>query len=120
MARQIIVLDISQANGGQKAVRVAFWFPIAQAKAYPKPTFQSAVDPTLAQAGQPSAQEISDLRAGLVLEEVGVYIFASSYTTAQIKADLQQLYTDRLAAVTAQPNPISFYGVSFDGAVWSA
>lgn len=122
--RQIIVLEVTQANPGQKLVKVAFWFPIAQAKAYPKPTFQSGIDPTLAGANAPTNAEIADLRAGVVLEEVANYPFASSFTNAEIKAELQRLYTDRAVAIAALPNPIAFYGVSYDpatgGTGWSA
>ena len=74
MARQIIVLDVTQANQGQKLVKAVFWFAITQAKAYQKPTFQSAVDDTLAGVNKVTTPEISDLRAGLVGPDAQAFI----------------------------------------------
>lgn len=120
MPRQIIVLDIQQGPPGQKNVKAIFWFPIAQAKAYPKPTFQSALDPTLAGGNAVTGPELASLQAGTILEQVQIFTYPSSYTATQVKADLQQAYNDGLAVINSLPNPISFYGVSFDGTVWSA
>lgn len=120
MARQIIVLEVNQGTAGYKAIKVVFWFAIAAAKQYPKPTFQSSVDAVLAGGGAVSQGELAQLQSGALLEEVQVLNFASTYTALEIKAELQRLYTDRAAAVAVLPNPISFYGVSFDGLVWSA
>jgi hypothetical protein len=120
MPRQIIVLDTNIADGGYITCKVVFWIPVAVSRRIPKLTFQSAIDNTLAGSQQVTASESDDLKSGAVLEEIGLYRFPNSYTTAQIKTELQAAYTSRAAYVASLPNPIAFYGVSWDGAAWSS
>lgn len=120
MARQIIVLDTNPADGGNITVKVVFWYQIPQGRQIPKPSFQSAVDNSLAGAGAVNATEIAALQNGAMLEEVFLRTFPNTYTSAQIKAELQSFWATRNTYVQGLPNPIAFYGVSFDGTAWSA
>lgn len=121
--RQITVLDVTAGTGGFITVRVAFWYAIVAAKAYPKNNFQSAIDPNLVTGGnvasgttrQPVSQaEITSLQNGSVLEEVFPFTFPNSYSEATIEQHLLDLWTARNAAVQGQPNPIAFYGLAQD------
>ena len=120
MARQILLTETAKASDGITVVTGFFWFPIAASNArVPRPAFVSAgvgfTGSALMTAGEQTA-----LEDGSVREERWVKQFSASTTNAQIKAELQRCYVDRTAAVALEPATRQFYGVSFDGTVWSA
>jgi hypothetical protein len=116
-ARQIIVLETNPADGGQIAVRAAFWFPVTAGQEVPKPGFVSAItkDPF-----KPTAQEATDLQDGKVFEEVKSFSFPDNTLAATIKSSLVSFYQRRAAYLATMPFQGKFYGVSYDGAAWSA
>jgi hypothetical protein len=115
MARQITVLEQNLGEQGTRQVKLVFWYPVVGAtKQVPKPGL-------ISQATNVLAQEQADLEAGLIREEVVFVSFPSSYTTAQMKAEINARYTDKAAAVAAEPAVRAFYAVTFDSVGgWSA
>lgn len=116
MARQITVLEQNaDVASGTRTLKVVFWFPISPAnKQVPIPGFVS-------RATNVSAPEQSDLEAGIVREENLAISFPSTYTTTQMKALVNQRYTDRAAAVAVESAARAFYGVTYDSVTaWSA
>ena len=67
-----------------------------------------------------SSGDLDDLRSGRVLERAGTHNF-SGMTIVQMKAWLMAEQTSFQTDVTADgaQNPWKFYGVSFNGSVWS-
>lgn len=118
--RQVVILETRKAGDGITQVNGFNWYPIATATArIPKPQFVSAgviLDP----AHAITAAEQADLESGAVREEVFSLGFASSNTRAQIESELQRRWTDRKAALDAEPAPRQFFGRSWDGTGWTA
>lgn len=114
MAKQIIALETNPSDGGYISISTAMWFPVAAGKEVPVPTLTKS-----AWTGA-SPAEIQALQAGTMKEEVNTFRFPSSYTAAQIKAELQASYVTRLAYLNSLPFQGQYYGVFFDGSVWSA
>ena len=126
MARQIIVLDKSDANLGTIAVRVLFWITVAAGHLVPRSNFSSALDPTMFPAtGIPGVQPVSTaeaaaLTSGSVVEINKILEVPSDFTPAEIKAFLQRMYTNMVNEAAGQPKPLEWYGDSFDGSAWLA
>lgn len=116
MARQIIALETNPASGGQISVRCAFWFPVPAGQEAPKSGFVSAVKG----AAVPTQAESDALMAGSVVEEVAIFSFPDNMTTATIKSTLVSLYQRRAVYLASMPWQGKYYGVSYDGAAWSA
>lgn len=116
--REIIVLETNPADGGYITVNTLFWFAVPAAQQVPNPGYASAFK-TIGTAG-PTAQETSDLQSGAMVEEWFQFRFPNTYTAAQIKAELQAAYATRQSFRATLPNKIQWYGVSWDGAAWSA
>lgn len=114
MAKQVITLETNPSDGGAIIVNVAMWFPVTAGKEVPIPSL------TKSTWSGASAAEIQALQLGQVKEEVQVLRFPSSFTTAQIKAALVSAYNDRKTYLASLPFQGQFYGVFFDGTVWSA
>jgi len=110
MAKQVIVLQRS-TNGTQQTIQAAFWFAITSGAA--------PVTANSAWAGA-SAAENQAIQNGSVLEEVQALTVPIGLAAANIKATLQQAWTERnnqLAGI----GPNVFSGVFFDsGTGWSA
>jgi hypothetical protein len=120
LARQIILLETQKAGDGITNVNCVFWITITAPTAQvPKAGFTSAAA-QLSGAQAITTTEQASLDSGAMREEVLNVVFSASDTTAQMKAELQRRYTDRVAAVNALPPTRAFYGVSFDGTAWSA
>lgn len=120
MARQIVILETRKAGDGVTRITGFNWFPIALATArVPRPGFVSA-GVGLTGGAAITAAEQTALEDGLVREETFSTDFAASTTNAQIKAELVRKFVDRAAAIAAEPPMRQFYGVSYDGSVWSA
>lgn len=117
MAKQIHVLDQVNDSPGLRRIRVVFWYPIIGTAQVPKPGFVSQ-----APAANIAPADQSALESGALLEEAWDIPFATSYTTTQMKAEINARYTDRAAAIAALPNARAFYGVFYDPATggWSA
>lgn len=113
-AKTIIVLETNTNDGGQVTLRTAMWFPITPGKEVPRP------DILKSQWSGASGPEVASLQSGSVLEEVRVMSFPKSFTTAQIKASLVAAYSDRLAYLASLPFVGQYYGLFYDGSVWSA
>ncbi len=116
--RQIIALETNPNTGGTNNVRAVLWFPISLASArVPKAGFTSAA------AGVPGGltqTELDALADGSVLEEVVSIPYATTTTTAAIKADLIKRWTDRKDYIATVAPTRQFYGVSYDGTTWSS
>ncbi len=120
MARQIIVLDTQPNQGGINQVRAVFWFPISPASAQvPKPSFVSAAAGVTG-AGAITPGEQASLESGAVLEEVQTVPYATTTTTAQIKADLIARYGTRASYLAGLQPTRQYFGVYYDGTSWSA
>lgn len=117
MPRQIIILETNPADGGMLAIRCAMWFPVTGGQEVPIAGYASAFK-TKGEIG-PSAQEVTDLQEGKVVEEVRALQFPKSFTPAQIRGALVAAYNDRLAFRATLPNTGQFYGLSFDGTTWT-
>lgn len=121
MARQIIILDTTKGGDGYTNVNVVQWFPIAtQAARVPRTGCRSAASGLAGTAAQITPTEQAALEDGSVREENTTIQFSASTTNAQIKAELVRRYTDRATAIAAEPPTRQYYGVSYDGAAWSA
>jgi hypothetical protein len=112
MAKQIIVLEVSAPQGGQLGVNYLFWFPVTVGQESPRPAVSGW-------AGASTAEN-SDLQAGRVIEEFYSDNFPNTFTSAQIKAALVAQYNARKAYLLTLPARGAFYGLNFDGTVWSA
>jgi hypothetical protein len=120
MARQITVLETVKASDGVTNVRCVFWYNITSVNArVPKPQFVSALlDVSSPNNVTPAEQTL--LESGQTREELVNITLAASTNVAQAKLELQRRYTDRAAAVAAEPATRALYGLTFDGTVWSS
>jgi hypothetical protein len=114
MAKQIITLEVQPGVGGMTTVTYVFWFPVTVGKEVPQPSLTKS-----AYAGA-SAASLQALQLGQVIEESSSDTFPSSATKAQIQAQLQGIYSGRAAYLASLPPKGQYYGVFFDGTVWSA
>ena len=119
MARQIIILETRKSGDGVTQVTGFHWFGILVAAAkVPKPSFVSAGATILGARAITPAEQLA-LEDGSTREESFAIPYSSSTTTAQIQADLQRRWTDRKAAVDAEPPTRQFFGLAWDGTSWS-
>jgi hypothetical protein len=113
MAKQIIVLRTNVGPGGDTNVNVLGWYAVTTQKAVP------IVNGVSIWSGA-SGPENAAIAAGTVVEEAYQIQYPSTYSTAQIKADLISKWTARQSAITAQPNPNAYFGIFFDSSTgWS-
>jgi len=122
MAKQIVLLDISENQPGIVNIRCVFWLPVTSG--YPSPSFVSSyldinnTDPAV----------LTALQAGTILEEVHVFQFptgsiATSWTTVEliIKAFYDSRKNYREGVTSALPDPGSKYKIFNDSVTgWSA
>lgn len=111
MAKEIIALS-QDSDGTNQTIQFAMWYQITSG-VEPRPTFVSAWTGA-------SAADNTALQNGTVKEEIYVHTFPIGTPAANIKAVVNQAWTQR----NAQLNGIGrnqFYGVFFDSATgWSA
>jgi len=118
--KQIIILEkMEDAGAARLRYRVAFWcaVPVPFQPFYAKPNFVSAWK-TISGLGGPIQAEVDALRAGSVVEIVQPYDVDGNLTLAQVKADLQAVFTALQAQVTAR-DPWDRYATFFDGTTWT-
>ena len=115
MAKQVIILNTTPAVGGITAVDYAFWLVPSASAIIPAPGFNSAY------AGA-SAAEINALQTGAALEIVATTQYPSSFALSAIETDLLAKYAAAQTALTAETNPIQWYGTYYDGVsqTWTA
>jgi hypothetical protein len=118
--REIIVLEVNVADGGNISINFVFWFPVLVNARVPIPNIVTAVNAVLAGGQAVTTTEFQDLQSGAVVEEYYTRSFPNNYTTAQIKSELQAAWTTRKSYRDTLPNKISNYGLSWDGTVWSS
>src|SRR5690349_9887957 len=106
MAKQIIVLD-QNSDGTNQTIRFAFWFPVT-AGITPQPTFVSAWSGA-------STAENTALQNGTVKEELYFHTFPLGTPTANIKAVVNQAWTQRNTQINGI-GPNQYFGVFFDSA----
>lgn len=112
MARQIIILD-QVGLPSDSNYNVAFWLavPAARQLFYANATAKSQVIGA-------TANEVTAIQSGAVLEVITQYTHIKGTSLAAIEADLQAAYA---AAQTALNNNNQFnhYGTSWDGTTWT-
>lgn len=113
MAKQIIALETQKFTSGDTLLRFAMWFPIALARQVPRPGAVSEWRDAL-------AADNALLVSGAVLEETRTVVIPVGTGTPAVKGILIAMYNVRAAEIAALPNPNQFYGVFYDGTVWSA
>lgn len=113
MATQIIVTE-TPTIGGDMVVKGLFWFypPVANQQYYKKPLVVS-------QFVRASAQNNTDIQAGVIVEESFEYLVPVGWTVPQVKADLIAKYNSRQSVLGAELSKFSNTGLSYDGSVWS-
>lgn len=110
-AKQVIVLDLTD-SGGYIRVNTAFWLPVTGTP-IARTNAQSAWKAV-------SSQELADLAAGLFVEEINTFIYPHGTAKAVIQTNLIALYNARVTGLAALAPVNAYYGVFFDGTVWSA
>lgn len=111
MAKEIISLGM-QNDGLRMTVRVAFWFVITSG-AQPNLNISSAWSGA-------SASDNTAIQAGTILEVVDSFSFPNGTPVANIKAYLQQEWSNRNAQIGGV-GPNNTLGVFFDSVTgWSA
>lgn len=113
MAKQIIALEKNLDQVGFVNIRVAFWLPVASGREVPRPGASSAYRSI-------STAELDALKAGTIIEEVYLENYPPAMSTTAIKADLLSRYGIRATAILNLPDPNQYYGIFYDGSVWSA
>ena len=122
MAKDIVLLDISENQGGISNIRMVFWMPVTSG--FPNPSFTSAY-PAISMT-DPSV--LTGLQNGTILEEVHSIQFPTSaivnnWATVEliILAFLTSRKAYRTGTVTALPDPGAKYQVSHDSSSgWSS
>lgn len=119
--RQIILFETRKNTiTGRQTVSGVYWFPVAATPAgsrVPQPGFQSQAG-TLSGAIALTPAEQTALEDGSVREETFGLDISLSASNAQIQGELQRQWSDRAAAIAAEPPARQFYGVSWNGTSW--
>lgn len=110
--KQIIVLE-RQRIGNPPKFRFVMWavVPAGRQSAYANANFVSAWSGA-------AGQEVTDLRAGNVVERVEVYDTPTNQTIAQVEAELQVRWTAYQSDVTNN-NYWDKQGTFWDGTTWT-
>jgi hypothetical protein len=112
MAKEVIVLTVSQTDSLTLAVNYLLW--LTTTSPIPKPNFNSVWT-------GPSAAETAALQAGTTIELQRTRNFPPTATKAQIEALLQADYTAAQAAQNAATPSGAYYGIYYDSVSgWSA
>lgn len=110
MAKQIIVLN-RQISETDQIIEVVFWFSITQGA--------EAVTSNSLWNGASSAENTA-IQNGSVKEEAFTFTYPVSLAATNIKADLQQRWTNRNAEIGGI-GPAVYYGIYLDNSTgWSA
>jgi len=110
MAKQIIILERPDVN----RFSVAYWLQVPVARQ----AFYANAAATSHYIGI-SAPELSDLRAGVFVEQTQDISFLSAATIGQCQAQLVTEFAARQSAIT-NFNQWNRYGSFYDGASWTA
>jgi hypothetical protein len=117
-ARQMFALEIGAASAGLSTLHVVFWYPVSTP--VPKASFTSAIPSTIPHP--PTAADQAALSAGILVEESMFLTIPSSWAQgAKLPATeqlIQDMYTGRLAALNALPQPGAVEGFWYDGTGW--
>jgi hypothetical protein len=114
MAKQIIILETTPGNGGDVNVRAAFWFPVVEEKSrLPLPNLSQSV------WSGASAEDLTSLQAGAVIEEVFSKSFPSTFTVEGVQMSLEAHYASRLAFLSQVPFKGELYGLRLEDGAWS-
>lgn len=110
--KKIIILEHINFPSDQD-FRYCLWadVPTARQPYYATPTFVSAYKDA-------TAEELTALRSGAVVEQVGVIPRQAGATLAQIRTDLIGRFTVFQNSITNY-NPYDRYGTSWDGTSWT-
>jgi hypothetical protein len=108
-AKEVIVLS-TNTTAPNLNVSVLFWLTTTQG--VPNTSITSFWSGA-------STQEIGAIRAGVVVETGINVIYPTTYTKAQIQADLAARWSAAQANLASAVQPGQFYGGFFDGNSWS-
>lgn len=112
--KQIIILESYRGTGqGDEEVKHIFWFPISAGRRVPK------LEITKSAYRDATVGEIDALKDGSVLEEAYSIQVPFGKSNADVKALLEARYLARQIEIGALPNPLKFYGTSWDGTNWT-
>jgi hypothetical protein len=114
MAKQIIILTQSRDNGSSdRRIRFVFWIPVTQVnRRVPLPGASSAYTG----ATEP---EIAEIQSGAVIELLLESNVPSGATANQVRTELEARYAAEAARIGALPNPMQFFGTTWDGTTWT-
>ena len=110
MAKQIIILGRPDNN----RFTVAYWLQVPVAR---RP-FYANTD-AVSQYKNIDSQELTDLKAGVFVEQVEEHGYGEGMTIGQIQASLIQEFNRKQTAVSNK-NSWNRYGTFYDGASWTA
>lgn len=110
--KQVIILE-KDTTTTQTRFRYALWavVPIARRATYANPSKTSAFSGV-------SAQELSDIQAGMVVERVDAISIAAGTTLPAVQAELQTTWAAFQAEIN-NTNPWTRYGTFWDGSTWT-
>ena len=106
--KEIIILEVAATDVGDTQVRFVLWFYIPAANQVPKPGVRSLWRDA-------STQDNTNLQTGAVVEESRTIVFPLGMEVDAMKAYLVNVYNVRSTAISALPNPNTFYGSFYDG-----
>ena len=116
--RQVVILDTRKVDG---TIQVSgfHWFPIVNTAArVPRPSFVSLGNLFAGAKALTPAEQLA-LEDGSVREESFSVPYSASTPVTHIQLDLQRRWTDRKAAVDAEPPTRQFYALAWDGTTWA-
>ena len=110
--KKIIILE-RQNEPSDNTFRVVFWavVPVTRQLAYANSSFNSQYKDAI-------AQEISDLRTGVVVESVETFMYPAGTTQLVMTTDLINKYNIYQNFINTR-NTYSKYGTSWDGTSWT-
>lgn len=108
-AKQVVVLSVN-ALGPNNQINYVFWLTTTA------PVPNSSLTSQYANA---STQELNAIKAGTTIEQSGSMTYPSTYTKAQIQADLLIRYQSAQSTLANGTQPGQFYGGFYDGTGWS-
>jgi hypothetical protein len=113
--RQMFALDMQPGTPGLSNLHVVFWYPVSVPLQLA--SFSSSVPSTIPHPA--TAAEQTALVAGILVEENLYLTIPANWAVASLEAYIQALYTARLAARNALPQPGQYEGYWFDNVAWS-
>ena len=116
MARKIIITEKISDSSAVNHYRFVLWLtvPTARRPFYADPLKTSVLVGTNA----PSNPELTDIRNGVIVEEVADASWPVGTPIAQIQSELTQTFNERQAFINSY-NPWVRYGNNWDGTSWT-